>query len=371
MIFVGKLSLLWQVPCRAQRHTARHDGHFYQRIAPTQQPRDCRVTCFVVSHRTFLLFGHNLILSLQATDDTIHGVHEVLSRNRLMVITRCYQCSLVADIGNIRTRETRCLLSQEIDIQVLVYLDACYMYAKYLLALLQVGQFYMYLTVETSCTQQRSIQHIGAVGSRQDDHTRIATKTIHLSKQLIQRRFALIVATTHHIIFATSTTHGINLINKHDSRSFLLSLTEEVAHTARTYTHEHLHEVATRHREEWHIRLACHSLSEQGLTRSRRTYEQHALWNLTTQVGVFSRVLEEGHNLLHLLFSTCQTCHIFEGDFVLLVFVKHLGFGFTHIEYTTWTAACSIRHSAAHPHKEQDYQRKRQDIHQYHIPIVF
>ena len=156
------------------------------------------------------------------------------------------------------------------------------MHAKNLLALLQVGQLYMYLTVKTTSTQQRGIQDICAVSSRQDNHTRIASEAVHLGEQLVQRRFALVIAAAHHVISATGTTHSIDFIDKNNSRSFLLGLAEQVTHTAGTHAHEHLHKVATRHGEEGHIRLTCHCLSEQCFTCTWRAYQQHALRNLTS-----------------------------------------------------------------------------------------
>ena len=132
------------------------------------------------------------------------------------------------------------------------------MYAKYFFTFVQVGQVYMYLTVETSGTKQRLIQYVYTVGRCQNDNTTVGTETVHLCQQLVQRVLTFIIS-THCRILSTCTSHGINLINKDDTGSLFLCLLEQVADTGCTYTHEHFHEVRTRQREERHIRFAGNS----------------------------------------------------------------------------------------------------------------
>ena len=145
------------------------------------------------------------------------------------------------------------------------------MHLEDLLTLLQVRQLDVYLSVKTTGTQQRGIQHIRTVSSSQNDHTAVRTKTVHLCQQLVQGALALIVSTRHRVL-TTRTTDRIDLIDEDDSRCFLLSLTEQVTYTTRTYTHEHLHEIRTAHREERHVRFTCYGFCQQGLTCSRRAY---------------------------------------------------------------------------------------------------
>ena len=66
--------------------------------------------CLVVSDRAFLIIGEDLRLALQTTDNTVDGVHEVLFADFLMFITGSDECSLVADISDVGTGESRCLL---------------------------------------------------------------------------------------------------------------------------------------------------------------------------------------------------------------------------------------------------------------------
>ena len=55
-------------------------------------------------------------------------------------------------------------------------------YLEDLLTLLQIRQLDVDLSVKTSGTQQSRIQHIGAVGGGQDDHTRVGSETVHLGQ---------------------------------------------------------------------------------------------------------------------------------------------------------------------------------------------
>ena len=93
---------------------------------------------------------HHLRLLLQTTDDTIDSIEEVLFLHGLAVMAGCNQCSLVADIGDIGTRETWSLTGQEVDIYAIVGLHGLKMYLEDLLALVEVGEINVNLTIETS-----------------------------------------------------------------------------------------------------------------------------------------------------------------------------------------------------------------------------
>ena len=120
------------------------------------------------------------------------------------------------------------------------------MHTKDSLTLSQVRQVDMYLTVETSGTQQSLVEHVHTVCGSQHNHTAVGTEAVHLGKQSVQRVFTFIIA-THSRVLASGTSNGINLINEDDAGSFLLGLAEHVAHTACTHTYEHLNKVGTTH----------------------------------------------------------------------------------------------------------------------------
>ena len=60
--------------------------------------------------------------------------------------------------------------------------------------------------------------------------------------------------------------------------------------------------------------LASDRLRKERLTSAWRTHEERTLGDLTAQLGVFVRVLEELDNLLQLLLSFVKPSHIVKGD---------------------------------------------------------
>ena len=102
------------------------------------------------------------------------------------------------------------------------------MYLKNCFTALKIRKFYRYTAVETSRTGQCRVKRFRTVGCRQNDNSVVALETIHLSKELVQSLFALIVSACH--LTVTFLTDGINLINKHDTRSFFFGLFKEVTY---------------------------------------------------------------------------------------------------------------------------------------------
>ena len=63
------------------------------------------MTRLVDGNAATLVLGDDLVLLLQTSDDTIHGIHEVLLFDRLLVVAGRYECSLVADVCYVCSRE--------------------------------------------------------------------------------------------------------------------------------------------------------------------------------------------------------------------------------------------------------------------------
>ena len=115
------------------------------------------------------------------------------------------------------------------------------MHAEDFLASFDVGVANGDLTVKPARTQQRRVQHVFTVCSRDDDHALVCLKAVHFHQQLVQRLLTLIVATT--IACAAVPTHGVNLVNEYDAGGVFLGLLKHIAHTACTDAHEHLYEI--------------------------------------------------------------------------------------------------------------------------------
>ena len=258
-----------------------------------------------------LLRRDDLVLLFKTTNDAVDGIEEVLLANQVLALASGHQSGFVANIGNVGTREAGRLLGQEVLVDIVIELQVAHVDFENLLTPYNIRQLDVDLSVETACTEQGLVQNVGAVGRCQHDDTRIGAEAVHLGKQLVQRTFALVVTASDGTL-ATSATDGINLVDEDDARCFRLGVVEQIADARGTHTDKHLHEVGTRKAEERHVSLTSHRLGQQGLTSSRRAYQQHALRNLAAQLGVFLRILQEVDDLHNLHFGFFETCHVLE-----------------------------------------------------------
>ena len=131
------------------------------------------MSCFVNGDGAALLLRGYLRFLLQSAHDAVNGIEEVLLVHLLLSMACGDESSFVADVGNVGARETWRLASQQIDIDRIVKLQGAQVYAKYLLALIEVGQIHMDLPVKAPGTQQRLVEHIHAIGGCQDDDTAV------------------------------------------------------------------------------------------------------------------------------------------------------------------------------------------------------
>ena len=124
-------------------------------------------------------------------------------------------------------------------------------------------------------------------------------ETVHLDQQLVQCLLALVVAAAQ--AGAALAAHRVDLVDEDDARAVLLGLLEQVAHSRRADTDEHLDEVGAGDREERHSGFAGHRAGQQRLAGSRRAVQQHALGDLGAQRLIPRRVLQEVLDLVELL----------------------------------------------------------------------
>ena len=222
------------------------------------------------------------------------------------------------------------------------------MYFQNLLAAANVWQTHHHLTVETAGAQQSGIEHIGAVGRRNDDDAVIHFKPVHLHQQLVQRLLTLIVTTAH--TGATVPTHGIDLVDEDNAGRLLFGLFEHIPNTGGTDPHKHFHEIRTRDREERHFGLTRNGLGEQGFTGSRRPHHQHAAGNTTAESLEFAGVAQKLYQFLHIFFRFIHTRHIGKGGFDL-VFTEQASLAFTKRHRAAFAAPSAALHLAHEEHE--------------------
>ena len=324
----------------------------------------------VVGYYALLLVGDDLVLALQTAYNAIDGGQEVLLRDEFLVVPGGDQGRLVADIGNVGTRETGSLTCQERTVERRIEFQRTQMDVEDLLALLHVGKAHLDLTVETSGAHERLVQNVGTVGRRKNDDTRIGLETVHLREELVQRIFALVV-TRKAGILAAGPADGVDLVDEDDAGGLLLGLFEEVAHARCTHADEHLDKVGTRDREERHVRLTGHGLGQQRLARSRRAHEQCSLRNLGAKFFVFVRFLEKIDDLHDLDLGLLESGYILERHALRVVLVENLRLGLTHIHDAAAAAGpASTGHRAHDKEPRSDNDHPRQQVDQHRGPVV-
>lgn len=184
------------------------------------------------------------------------------------------------------------------------------MYLEDTLAADDVGVRHDDLTVETAGTQQRRIEHVGAVGGGDQDHAFIRLEAVHFDQQLVQRLLAFVIAAAE--TGAAMAADGIDFVDEDDAGRILLGLLEHIAHAACTDADEHFDEIGARNGEEGHIGFAGDRAGEQRLAGTRRTDEQHATRNLAAETLELLRITQEFDDFLEILLGLVDTGNVFE-----------------------------------------------------------
>ena len=91
---------------------------------------------------------------------------------------------------------------------------------------------------------------------------------------------------------------GIDLIDKDDTRCFLVCLLEQVTHLCSSHADEHLDELGAGNGEERNICLSGYCLCKQRFTGSRRADKQCSFRHFCTNFFIFFWIMQEINNLL-------------------------------------------------------------------------
>ena len=263
-----------------------------------QHARDNRVAGFVIGDRLALAHAHDTLF-LEPRDEAIDGVVEVAHLDRFLVLARGEQGSLVDEVGEVGARESSRPLCDHAQVDSRRHLHLARVDAENLFAAAHVGLVDEHLAIEAAGTEQRRVEHLGAVGRAHDDDPLARIEPVHLREQLVQRLFTLFVA-SHRALHA-DLSERVELVDEHDARRLEFGLGEQIAHARRAHAHEHLDELGTAQAEEGDLRFAGDRFGEQRFTGAWRADQQHALRNVAADVGVLLRVLEKLDDL-HQLF---------------------------------------------------------------------
>ena len=162
------------------------------------------------------------------------------------------------------------------------------------------GEAHLHPPVEAAGPQQRGVEHVQAVGGR-DDHDPLAlAEAVELHQQLVEGALALGVGAAH--ARAAGAADGVDLVEEDDRAGLAATgLGEEVAHPGGADADVGVDEVRAREGEEGHARLARDGLGEQGLAGARRAVQGDAARHARAHAAEALRLLEEDDHLAQLL----------------------------------------------------------------------
>ena len=177
----------------------------------------------------------------------------------------------------------------------------------------------------------------------------VGLETVHCDKQLVERLLALVVAAAH--ARAALTTDRVDLVDKHDTGHVLFGLVKQIAHSRRAHADKHFHKVRAGLAEKRHVRFARNGFGKQGLARSGRSDQKHAVRHARADRGKLLRVFKELDNFFKFLFFFLRARNVREPHFKL---VLHVGFGLAEVH----CGLGGIAHRAEHEdHKHDKHQQ--------------
>ena len=159
-----------------------------------------------------------------------------------------------------------------------------------------VGQSNGDVAIETTGALERAVEHVRAVGGRDDNHAIVALEAVHLNQQLVQGLLTLVVAAL--MAGGTLATNGVDFVDEDDGRRLGAGLGKCIAHTRGAHAHEHFYEVRTGGEEKRDLGFTGHSLGQQRFARARGAFEQDAVGHLSTHADEAIGRLEEVDDLL-------------------------------------------------------------------------
>ena len=295
-----------------ERAAARNDGRLVQRIGGRHVERHDGVAGLVIGGEFLFGLGHGRRPALGAHHHLVLGVLELLHGDKALVAPRRHQRRLVDEVHQVGAGEARRAARHDLEVDIRRQRHIAHMHLQDLLAAVDVRIGHHDLPVEAARTQQRRVEHVGAVGSRDKDDALVGFEAVHFDEQLVQRLLALVIAAAQ--AGAAMAADRVDFVDEDDAGRVLLGLVEHVADTACADADEHLDEIRTGNGEERHVGLASDRARQQRLAGAGRADEQHAARNLAAEPLEFLRIAQEFDDFLEILLGLVDTGHVLEGD---------------------------------------------------------
>ena len=267
-----------------------YDGDLGNGLRVLFQRRNQCVAYLVIGNQSLFHIGKHRVLFLGAGNDRLKGNQQVFLIHRLTTLTDSPQGGFVDQVRQIRAYRTGGSLSDLPQVYVLAEANLPGVHLQGIQTTLEIGLIHNDPPVKPAGAQQRLIQDLRPVGSRQAHNALGGLKAVDLAEQLVQGLLLLGVAAVPAV---PGTAHSIDFVNEDDARSHLGRLLEQVTNPAGAHAHEHLHKIRTGNGEEGHVGFARHGLGKQGLAGTGRAYQQRALGQLRADGGVLLGIVEE------------------------------------------------------------------------------
>ena len=106
-----------EVPCSAESLSAGDNRNLDEGVCIFQEPTYGGMSRLVQGDAAFFVLRHHLGLAFKTSNYAVDGIEEVLLVHTLVAMTCGYQGGLVADVGNVGARKSRCLTGKELDVE--------------------------------------------------------------------------------------------------------------------------------------------------------------------------------------------------------------------------------------------------------------
>ena len=263
----------------------------------------------MIGHDSLLPVRKDGIFLLIACNHHFYALFQICLTHHCAASPNRAQGGFIDDIGQLRPGGAGGHAGDGAKIHVLSQTNLLSVNLQYGLPPGQIRQLHRHPPIEPSRSGKGGIQRLRPVGGRQNNHTVVSLKAVHLREQLVQGLLPLVVAAD---LSVPLLSDGIDLINEHDAGGLLLGLLEEIPHLGRAHAHKHLHEFRAGHGKEGHVCLPCHSLGQHGLSRSGRSHKQKSLGHGSAHIRIFLRVVQIIYHLSQTLLGLVLPRHIIE-----------------------------------------------------------
>ena len=322
--------------------SARNNRYFVQRLSLFGFRQHNGMPGFVVSGQLFLFSIQHVTAPFASPGYFVASFFEVGQLNRFRTAPCGKQRRFINEIHQVRTGKPGRSACYFREIYTFGQRNALDVNIKNLLTSFKIRQINENLTVKTARTHQRRIEHIRAIGGRDNDDALRGIKAVHFDQQCIERLFALVMSAAH--TGKPAATDGIDFVHKNNARRALPPLLKHITDTTGADADKHFDKVRPADGEKRHFCLTSDRLGNQRFTGSRRTRQQNALRHFSAKPLKLFRIFQKFDYFLQFFLRLINPGDIGKRRAVLIVALKQFSAALTETH----------RPSASHLHLPEE-----------------